>query len=646
MSRLPRRAAAGAMLLTVLAGGWATAAAADEGPSGRLVAVRVENGQLRFVLTATGLASGTALDPAALRVTLDGTPVRATARIAAGSAAAPAAALPPRTVLVVLDTSGSMAGTGLETARRAALDFARRLPPDVRVGLVTFADRPRVAVAPTTDRSAVAAALAATRAAGGTALYDAVAAALGTLDRAHAAAGSVQHLVVLSDGKDTASRGSLDTVLARLGAARVPVDAVAFRFAGDRSTLTRMATASGGSVLSATDRGGLATAFEAAAADFDQRLDVTVPDLPADLGGRQVRVEVRVPAGTSVLATGGSAAFPAVAGGALSGPRGWAVWAVAGLVFAALLGLGLLVGVLAGGTGERRRRLAQLDLYRISGRAGEDPVDTGLRSSLTGAALAWIDRRVTARGIRQAVELDLDRAGVGLRVQEWMLLRACGCAALAAVLVVVTGSPLLAVPAAAAIGWFGSRAVLSFRASRRCAAFADGLPDLLELVAGSLKSGFSLPQALEAVVRDGSQPVAGEVSRALAGARLGVDLEDGLESVAERMRSRDLGWTVMAIRIQRMVGGNLAEVLLTTVQTMRERAQVHRQVRALTAEGRLSAYILVALPIGIGGFLFLARRDYMRPLVAEPLGLVMLAAAGVLVGLGSLWLSRLVKVEV
>jgi Flp pilus assembly protein TadB/uncharacterized protein YegL len=645
MSRLPRRIAAGAALLTLLAGGPAVAAAADDGASGRLAGVRVENGQLRFVLTATGLAPGTALDPAAVRVTLDGTPVLATVRVAAGSAAAPVAALPPRTVLVVLDTSGSMAGAGLTAARQAATDFARRLPADVRVGLVTFADRPRVAVVPTTDRSAVAAALAATAAAGGTALYDAVAAALGTLDPAHAAAGSVQHLVVLSDGKDTASRGTLDTVLARLRAARVPVDVVAFRFAGDRSTLTRMAGASGGSVLSATDRGGLATAFEAAAADFDQRLEVTVPDLPADLAGRQVLVEARVPAGTSVLLAGGRVAFPAVAGGALSGPHGWAAWAVAGLVFAALLGLGLLVGVLAGGTGERRRRLAQLDLYRLSG-PGAEPAHTGLRHSLTGAALAWIDRRVTARGIRQAVELDLDRAGVGLRVQEWMLLRACGCAALAAVLVVVTGSPLLAVPAAGAIGWFGSRVVLAVRGSRRCAAFSDGLPDLLELVAGSLKSGFSLPQALETVVRDGSQPVAGEVSRALAGARLGVELEDGLDSVAERMRSRDLNWTVMAIRIQRTVGGNLAEVLLTTVQTMRERAQVRRQVRALTAEGRLSAYILVALPIGIGGFLFLARRDYMRPLVTEPLGLVMLAVAGVLVALGSLWLSRLVKVEV
>lgn len=645
MSRLLPRAGAGAVLLTVLSATAAsgTATAADPQPSAGLAAVRAENGQVRFVFTATGLTSGTRLDPASLRVTLGGAPVEATARAAAGAAST--TALPPRTVLVVLDTSGSMSGGGLETARQAATDFARLLPADVRVGLVTFADRPRLAVAPTTDRAAVAAALAATRAAGGTALYDAVSTGLTTLDLGRAPSGSVQHLVVLSDGRDTASRGSLESVLSRLDKAQVPVDVVAFRFPGDRTTLRRLAAASGGGVLSATDRRGLATAFTAAVKDFDQRLDVTAP-VPADLGGRQVRVEARVAAGGRVLLATGSVLLPSTVDlGWLSNLGGWAVWVVAGLVFAGLLGLGLLAALLVGGTNERQRRLAQLQLYRLSSEPDEAAPD-GIRSPVARAVLAWIERMVTARGIQQAVALELDRAGVALRVQEWMLLRACGCAALAALLVVLTTSPLLGVPVGVALGWFGSRAFLAVRASRRCAAFAAGLPDLLQLVAGALRSGFSLPQALDAVVRDGSQPVAGEVSRALAGARLGVELEEGLESVAERMRSRDLSWTVMAIRIQRTVGGNLAEVLLTTVQTMRERAQVHRQVRALTAEGRLSAYILVALPVGIGGFLFLTRPQYMRPLVSEPMGLVMLAVAGVLVGLGSLWLSRLVKVEV
>src|SRR6185369_16920917 len=127
----------------------------------------------------------------------------------------------------------------------------------------------------------------------------------------------------------------------------------------------------------------------------------------------------------------------------------------------------------------------------------------------------------------------------------------------------------------------------------------------------SLQTGFSLPQAVDAAASNGQQPMAGELSRALAEARLGAPLEDGLDRVAYRMDSRDLQWTVMAVRIQRQVGGNLSEVLQTTAKTMRDRAAMRRQVRALSAEGRLSAYILIALPLGLTAFLFLTRRSYL-----------------------------------
>jgi Flp pilus assembly protein TadB len=100
------------------------------------------------------------------------------------------------------------------------------------------------------------------------------------------------------------------------------------------------------------------------------------------------------------------------------------------------------------------------------------------------------------------------------------------------------------------------------------------------------------------------------------------------------------------MRISRQVGGNLAEVLLTTVHTMRERAALKRQVRSLSAEGRLSAYVLAAMPVGIGMWLFLVRRDYVRPLYTTGIGIGMLVAAGLAMLVGSWWLSRVVKVEV
>ena len=151
--------------------------------------------------------------------------------------------------------------------------------------------------------------------------------------------------------------------------------------------------------------------------------------------------------------------------------------------------------------------------------------------------------------------------------------------------------------------------VLRFAASRRRATkFEAQLPQILLLVSTSLRSGFGLPQALDAVARDAAEPAGKEFSRALAETRIGTDISDALERVAARMESTSMHWTVMAIRIQREVGGNLADTLRTTAGTLRERESLHRQVPTLSAEGRLSAYILIALPIFI--FIYMTRVNY------------------------------------
>jgi tight adherence protein B len=177
-------------------------------------------------------------------------------------------------------------------------------------------------------------------------------------------------------------------------------------------------------------------------------------------------------------------------------------------------------------------------------------------------------------------------------------------------------------------------------------AFQDRLPDSLQLLSGSLSSGFSLAQALDAVVREGAEPVATEFGRALAESRLGVPVEDTLDRVAERMSSKDFAWVVMAIRIQHDVGGNLAEVLATTAAMMRERAKIKRLVSALAAEGVLSAYILVALPVLMAAFLFSFRRSYFSILYTDPAGVALLVLATGLVIAGALWMRNLVRIDV
>jgi tight adherence protein B len=242
--------------------------------------------------------------------------------------------------------------------------------------------------------------------------------------------------------------------------------------------------------------------------------------------------------------------------------------------------------------------------------------------------------------------LRLDLAGIGWDPAEWALARVGASVVVALALTVFLGNPFIGVVLGGLAGWLGMKFGLNFKISRRRAKFADQLPDVLQFISGSLRSGFSLAQGLDAAVREDTQPIASEFSRALAESRIGVDLEDALDQVADRMASPDLRWTVIAIRIQRETGGNLAEVLSNTVETMRERAGLRRHVRALSAEGRLSAYILVSLPIAIGGWLFLTRRSYVHVLYSTVPGIVMLTFAAVLVGGGALWMRKLVKVEV
>jgi tight adherence protein B len=165
-------------------------------------------------------------------------------------------------------------------------------------------------------------------------------------------------------------------------------------------------------------------------------------------------------------------------------------------------------------------------------------------------------------------------------------------------------------------------------------------------MSGSLSAGLSLSQAVDTVVREGSDPIAGEFRRALVETRLGVEVEDALEGIADRFDSPDFAWVVMAIRIQHQVGGNLAELFDTVAATLRERQYLRRQVGALSAEGKLSAWVIGTLPPLFTLYLLLTNRSYLRPLLHDPRGVIMVIFGVIWLAIGAFWMSKLVKVEV
>jgi tight adherence protein B len=188
-------------------------------------------------------------------------------------------------------------------------------------------------------------------------------------------------------------------------------------------------------------------------------------------------------------------------------------------------------------------------------------------------------------------------------------------------------------------------AAVTIRSDRRKAAFAEQLDDILALLASNLRAGHSLPQGLDSLTGDIEEPASSEIIRAVTQVRVGRDLTEALSDVAERMDSDDFRWITQAIAIHRQVGGNLAEVLDTVANTIRERGQVRRQVSSLSAEGRLSAYVLIALPFFVVLFLSLVNPGYLTVFTATTIGWVMLAVAAVLLVVGIFWLRATVKVE-
>ncbi|MEN2744229.1 type II secretion system F family protein [Sinomonas halotolerans] len=201
-------------------------------------------------------------------------------------------------------------------------------------------------------------------------------------------------------------------------------------------------------------------------------------------------------------------------------------------------------------------------------------------------------------------------------------------------------SLLLAVLAAVA-----PRVMATVRIQRRRKAFGLQLDALLDLLSGSLRAGHSILRAIDAAAAESPQPTGQEMRRVVRDSALGRDLLESLEETAERMDNEDFVWVAQAIQINRQVGGNLAEVLDQVNETIRERAEIKGHISALAAEGKFSAYILMALPIGIVVMLMVVNPGYMTVMFTNPIGWAMIAASVILMTIGGLWLRKLVNIK-
>lgn len=298
---------------------------------------------------------------------------------------------------------------------------------------------------------------------------------------------------------------------------------------------------------------------------------------------------------------------------------------------AALVALGiagLLVSVLL------PVRRSRIDLSRFA--FDVDP------AAAAGLVTRVVVSALRALGLRGPLQDMLDRAGVRMPVDEVATRLLVALIAAAAVFGASLGAGgallgLLVVPA-------GLWLVLSRRAAGRREGFAEQLPGTLRTMVAGLRAGYSLPQAFEAVAQVGAEPSSSEFARLIAEVRVGRDLDDALRDLGRRVASPDFDWVAIALEVNAEAGGDLSEVLETVERTIRERASLGRTVRSLSAEGRVSAATIFALPFVTLGVIALGSPEYIGVFLADPTGRIMAGIAAVLLLLGGLWLRRIIRV--
>jgi tight adherence protein B len=534
-------------------------------------------------------------------------------------------------VVLAIDASESMAGAPFTGALAAAREFIGRRPGQ-KVGLVAFNGKVTVLREPTESQDALKAALASPPPLGyGTRIYDALDRSIALLARSNAATGSV---VVLSDGADIGSRTSLDAVVDAAARNHIRVFTVGLRsHAFDGETLQTIAERTGGTHAEAATSRELASIYSALGERFSREYLVEYRSRAAAESPVAVRIEI--------AGLGSSDADYVAPVPARVEPYHRSLLTRFVLSPGSILMLALLLAVLVAWAIARTIRGARSTVVeRIAQFSQEGAAQP--RPAKDAAELASRRRPRPASGRWGQLERDLEIARMETSA------RAVAAVTLAATLVVVV--VLAAVwPIVAVLGLLTplvTRAVIRHRLARVRGEFGDQLPSNLQVLASALRAGHSLSGALGVVVENAHEPAKSELQRVVRDDQFGVPPEDAIRRVAERMQNRDLEQVALLAELQRTSGGNAAEVLDTVVTTIRERGELRRLVRTLTAQGRMARWILTALPIVLSAFLWLIHPDIIGILFASSGGQIALVVAACMVIAGSALIQRIVDIEV
>jgi len=564
-------------------------------------------------------------------------------------------------IVLAIDISLSMQNGPLEAAKEAAIEFVNSKADLDSIALVTFSSEVAVVVPFTTTARTVTQAIADLSPTGNTSFYDAVVVSADLYDRSELQ----PHMIVLTDGADDGSTASLEEAIAAAEANEVRVFGIALESdAFQGGPLQDLAVSTNGLYLSTTDTAELSSLYSQIQRELNNKITVrfqasesraTTTDFAISYGSLRDNQQTEVPGFVlpNVSATGNGNASTTAATFAPPQSRliestlpvsadTLKIIGVAGVGVAAMLIMFILFGSTGdNGPSEMSRRLAQFERNRPA--AEDDSKSIFSRFALLRNLSRTAEEAAEKRGLLNSVNALLEQSNIALKPGE-AIASALGLSILIGLIV---GALTQSVPFGAVafvVAVLLAYATVAFVGRREKTRFENQLPDTLTLLATSLRAGYSLLQAVEAVAGEAPQPTAREYARAIAEIRLGRQVVDALRGISERTQSNDFDWVVIAIEIQREVGGNLAEVLNTVAETMLQRNRLRREVKAMTAEGRLSAIILGLMPFGVLLAIQTFNPKYIVPLF-EGNGRFILAGGLVSMLIGFYWSFRITDIK-
>ena len=535
-------------------------------------------------------------------------------------------------VVLALDASESMTGAPAAAALQSARAFVTHRSAAEEVGIVAFNGEISVLRGLTRNEGDLRSALATQPPLEyGTRIHDVLVRSLALLRDARLSSGSI---VLLSDGADIGSVHSLDEAVAAAKKQQMRIFTVGLRSgAFDAEPLRAIAEQTGGSYAEARSAAELTSIYEALGEQLAGEYLVRYRSAARPMSQVEVQVEI---AGAGSAATSYVAPTPSLLPPyhrspltkfLLSGSSPLAIGLLIGLLVCSLL---LLLA--------RRPKITVVDrVQRFANRAQRE------RPERAAAALRVATRSRYTTGWWAEFERELELARMTATPRQVLGL-AFGGSLLAAIVALMLSAPFLALFGLTTP--FVARAVVRRKLKVVRDEFAEQFPGSLQVLASALRAGHSFNGALGVVVENAAEPARSELARVLQDDRLGVLPDDAIRRLARRMENRDIEQVALLAELQRTTGGNSAEVLDTVVTTIRERAEMRRLVRTLTAQGRMARWILTALPIFLTAFLWLIHPDVMAKFFTSGGGQAALVVAAAMVTAGSFVIQRIVDIDV